>query len=273
MAANKKATAKKSNLPAVRESVELQDQELMELLLQEQMEGVKVTFPGIKIIHAGALQFDFGNGEREKEFEGVIMFRHPANADWKEKYNGTATPPDCSSFDGVVGKGDPGGSCADCPLNQFGSADEGKGKHCKNTERFFILMNPTDEIPYAMEIPPTSLGQVATYVARCTSNRVAIPTTFTKFSLKPGSGGGYEYSKLVLSKGDFLEDDEITRVLHLRKDLMKAMRTKELEQDDFETGKQSGGRDDNWTPPSDDDTAKPKAKAGAKGSARRKTKI
>lgn len=74
-------------------------------------------------------------------------------------------------------------NCAECPLNQFGTADKGRGKACKNTRRLACLsagdLDPrTRELALAepddlakgqlafLNVPPTSIAGWAAYVKK-----------------------------------------------------------------------------------------------------------
>lgn len=105
--------------------------------------GLEFTFDRIKIPSGGTTAFEVpGDSEDDvemvKEINGVILYNHPAFSYYTEKYTGGNNPPDCGSFDGVVGHGTPGGDCTKCPYNQFGSGD-GESKACKNRRMLYIL--------------------------------------------------------------------------------------------------------------------------------------
>lgn len=67
------------------------------------------------------------------------------------------------------------GSCAECPLNQFESAESGRGKACKNTFRVALIAESdlddieNAEVVYA-SIPPKSLKNFANYLAKDLKN-------------------------------------------------------------------------------------------------------
>ncbi len=109
----------------------------MEGLMAEDLAGLDFVPDRIKIPAGGATTFEIPDGDEEdgvrtaKDITGVILLHHPAFAYYMRKYTGGSNPPDCGSFDGKLGVGNPGGSCATCPYNQFGSG-EGKSKACKN---------------------------------------------------------------------------------------------------------------------------------------------
>ena len=130
--------------------------------LTEDMDGLQMSFQRVKIPAGGALQFELPGDDPEnpdyaKTLEGVILFSHSSGAYWQEgsEYDENSTPL-CSSVDGKVGIGEPGGSCAICPLNQFRSAPDGKGKACKNM-RVLYLLRDGDYLPIQLTLPPTSI--------------------------------------------------------------------------------------------------------------------
>ena len=76
----------------------------------------------------------------ERKLVGVILYHHFANAYWPEgsEYDDNV-PPFCQSIDGMQGYGEPGGVCAACAFNQFGSTANGSGKACKNMRQIYLL--------------------------------------------------------------------------------------------------------------------------------------
>lgn len=59
--------------------------------------------------------------------------------------------------------------CSECPHNKFGSADNGKGKACKNLRRLALLPHDpkvklANAEPAVLKLSPTSLGGWAAYV-------------------------------------------------------------------------------------------------------------
>ena len=123
--------------------------------------GLQLTFDRIKIPAGGSTAFEIpGDGdemEMAKEVKGVILLHHPAYAYYTEKYSGGSNPPDCGSFNGIQGTGNPGGACASCPYNQFGSG-EGQSKACKNRRMLYILME-NELFPMVLSLPTGSLKE------------------------------------------------------------------------------------------------------------------
>lgn len=118
--------------------------------------GIELQLDRIKIPAGGSTAFeipsvDGDDSEMVKEITGVILYNHPANAYYTDKYTGGSNPPDCSSFDGIHGIGNPGGSCKNCPFNKFGSG-EGKSKACKNRRMLYILRDG-ELFPVILNLP------------------------------------------------------------------------------------------------------------------------
>lgn len=146
----------------------LKDFNLAEAMASE-MNGMDVSFDRVTIPAAGGTTFELpgelpGETDAVKEFTGVILYHHPLFAYYRERFTGGNNAPDCGSYDGVTGVGNPGGVCAQCPLNQFGSGENG-GKACKNKRRIFILREG-ELIPILLTLPTGSMKEFAVYVKR-----------------------------------------------------------------------------------------------------------
>lgn len=175
--------------------------------LAEEMDGLTLTFPRVKIPSGGGLAFevpgdDPENPDTEKEIVGVIVDHHPVNAYWADKYAGANNPPDCSSMDGKVGLDADGNRvpCNSCQFNQWGSADDGRGKACKNMHRVYILREG-EMLPLLLTLPPTSLKNLSDYIAlRVVSKGMRSYGVVTKVSLKKAQNtGGINYSQAVFA--------------------------------------------------------------------------
>ncbi len=98
--------------------------------LAEDADGLQMSFQRVKIPAGGTLQFEMpsddpDNPDYEKNLVGVILHNHATCAYWPagSEYDDDTTPL-CSSVDGKVGIGTPGGACAACVMNRFGSAPD-----------------------------------------------------------------------------------------------------------------------------------------------------
>ena len=175
--------------------------------MAEEMEGLQLSFPRVKIPSGGGLAFevpgdDPENPDAEKELVGVIVDHHPVNAYWADKYAGANNPPDCSSMDGKVGIEADGNRvpCNSCQFNQWGSADDGRGKACKNMHRLYIIREG-EMLPLLLTLPPTSLKNLSDYIAlRVVSKGMRSYGVVTKVTLKKAqNAGGISYSQAVFA--------------------------------------------------------------------------
>lgn len=168
--------------------------------------------------------------------DGVVLHMANRRVYWKDAYGeGEAgAPPECSSDDGFTGIGNPGGDCAACPLNAFGTSRNGHGKACSEIKQIFLL--PQDSIiPIVINATPGSLKSVQQYTMRLL--RAALPTTavVTKMTLeKSTSKSGQNFSRIVCAAGDRLDPDARARVESLRDSLMPAFLATRVDMSDVE---------------------------------------
>ena len=149
----------------------------------------------------------------ERKLVGVILYHHFANAYWPEgsEYDDNV-PPFCQSFDGKQGYGEPGGVCAACAFNQFGSTANGSGKACKNMRQIYLLRSG-EYLPLQLSLPPTSLRPFndfmnLAFVARRRPSYSAI----VEIGLKRAESGGYTYSVATFRKVRDLEGKGLAAV-------------------------------------------------------------
>lgn len=167
--------------------------------MAEELDGLEGGFDQVKIPAGGATMFELPGDEADepetvKEFSAVILFHHPILQYYKEKYTGGSNPPDCGSFDGVTGEGDPGGACAGCPLNQFGSG-ENNSKACKTRRRVFLLREG-ELFPLILSLPTGSMKEFSRYIKRLLSKGKKSNMVVTRFSLKKATNNsGIAYSQ------------------------------------------------------------------------------
>ncbi len=166
----------------------------------------------IRIPAGGALAWEvptLDGEESYKEIEGVIVHITYQNAYWATGIDesGGGTPPDCAAIDAKTGLGNPGGDCAVCPLNQWGSDQRGsKGKACKNLMILFI-QQPGAILPMAVILPPTSIKAAKKYFMRLTSAGIPYYAAVSVLSLeKAKNENGIAYSTLAIKPKRLHED-------------------------------------------------------------------
>lgn len=201
---------KKNELSTIENSgfLALKDFNLSDVVAEE-MDGLSATFERIKIPAGGTTMFELPGDnpdepENAKEFSAVILYHHPLFAYYKDKYTGGSNPPDCGSFDGVIGDGDPGGECAKCPYNQFGSGENG-AKACKNRRRIYLLREG-EVFPVILSLPTGSLKDFSRYLMRQLSKGNKSNMIVTRFSLKRATNN----SGIAYSQAQFAFDRKLT---------------------------------------------------------------
>ncbi len=186
--------------------------------LADDMDGIQMSFPKIKIPSGGTLQFEIPTDEPDnpdytKVLEGIILYHHPNYAYWPAgKEYDENTPPLCTSVDGKTGIGDPGGICANCALNEFGSAAEGAGKACKNMRQIYLLRNG-DFMPYSLALPPTSLKPFNDFLKQAfILRRRASYGSIIQISLKKMNNGANDYSVAVFRRVLDFDGEKLAQV-------------------------------------------------------------
>ena len=171
--------------------------------MADEMNGLSATFERVKIPIGGGTVFEIPGEnadevESVKKINAVILYHHPLNAYYATKYTGGSNPPDCGSFDGIVGIGNPGGNCKNCPYNVFGSGENGS-KACKNRRRLYLLREG-DVFPMILSLPTGSLKGFTRYLMRILPKYKMSNAVVTRFTLKKAtSTKGIAFSQAQFS--------------------------------------------------------------------------
>lgn len=192
-------------------------------LIKDALGGDALAFKDldrIKVPSGGGTNWEIPSLEGDtasKEIEGVILHRATRRSYWpyamEERPDDDDGRPQCQSYDGEVGVGDPGGDCASCPLNEFGTDIKGgPGKACKETRQLFVLTKD-DLLPLVVVIPPGSLANVREYFLRLLRAQLAPNSVVTKIALtKEKNSRNTAFSKVTLTKGETLDPESRARV-------------------------------------------------------------
>lgn len=190
----------------------LANRDVLNEAMMEDCQGLEFSFDRVKLPAGGGTAFEIPSADGEesemaKEIKGVIVYNHPAFAYYQDKYTGGSNPPDCGSFDGVRGIGNPGGDCATCPYNRFGSGD-GQSKLCKNKRQLYILREG-ELFPITLSLPTGSLKTFTGYVKSQLSRGRKLNQVVTKITLKKVSNAsGIAFSQAVFTFERILTPDE-----------------------------------------------------------------
>ncbi|MDE6641747.1 MAG: hypothetical protein K2K63_14625 [Acetatifactor sp.] len=186
--------------------------------LADDMDGLQMSFQRIKIPSGGNLVFEIPtddpeNPNYEKTIEGVLIFHHDANAYWPEgsEYDEN-TAPLCSSLDGKQGIGEPGGHCAMCAMNQYGTASEGRGKACKNMRMLYLLQSG-ECVPIQISLPPTSLKPFKTFINQAfLLRRRPSYGSVIQIGLRKENTGGNDYSVATFRLIENFEGEQLAQI-------------------------------------------------------------
>ena len=195
--------------------LKLADPELAQIMAEE-LNGLDITFDRVKMPSSGSTTFltpgKDGEPESVKEFSGVILHHHALFSYYSTKYTGGNNPPECGSYDGVTGQGVPGGKCATCKYNQFGSG-ENDGKACKNRRRLYILRE-RELFPIILNVPPTSVRPFTDYLKQIVTIGKRAAKVVTEFSIQT-SNGGKTYPLVQFKEGRDLTPRELAVITPL----------------------------------------------------------
>ena len=212
--------AKKELQPAKEESTEITTSGFAAVtdvnfskMMAEEFSGLDLSFDRIKIPSGGALSFEVPSDDPDRpevvqEFSAVILYHHPLLVYYKDKWTGGNLPPDCSSFDAEYGEGDPSGECARCPLNEFGTGENGS-KACKARRRLYLLREG-EMFPMILSLPTLSLKPFTKYLMHLYSKGGRESNSVvTLFSLnKAVNSSGQPYSQAAFSVDRSLRPEE-----------------------------------------------------------------
>lgn len=226
----------------------------MKEMLAEEMAGLgDISFDRVKFPASGGITFELPGEDEEhpvpsSEIVGIIVDHHPVNAYWAEAYgSGSASRPDCASMDGTHGNS--GRLCASCPYNEFGTADKGQGKACRNMHRLYILQSG-EAIPIVLAIPPTGIKALRDYIGKRLLLRGLQPhKVVTRISLKKDkSKDGSDISRPVFTCLQALSPEQIEKVAGARALCQKMRQQVDISSDDLAPAPGQGTQQD--APPS-----------------------
>jgi hypothetical protein len=209
-------------------------------IIQDNMGGETVS-PGdlarIKVPSGGGLFWTVtdadGQEQPVKTLDGIIVHITRRRAYWQGS-EPSGDPPDCSSSDCLVGVGNPGGQCASCPLNQFGTShkpdgSQGRGKACKETKLIFLLREGL-LLPDVVSVPPASLKGLRQWQLKLGAPYWSI---LTRLGLeKTSNKDGTEYARIVPTKLGLLPQDLARQILGYANALQGVFAAVQLQQDD-----------------------------------------
>lgn len=202
--------------------------ELIREIMTENFEGETLnvfSLPRVRVAPGSMQVFSrvtMNGQETPKELTGIIVEQGTWRAKWSQRIGSGGAPqgqpPECTSMDGHVGIGDPGGDCHTCPLNQWGSAvdDKGqpsRGKLCKEIRPLFMLLDDAPMMPTLLTLPPTSAKSLTDYKMLVSGQGLTFWQCHVRITLAAAqNAGGIGYGKAVITPIAELDGDAQTLV-------------------------------------------------------------
>jgi len=171
-----------------------------------------------------------------KSLDGIIVHWTSPRAYWATGMEtGGNTAPDCSSHNGEIGYGQPGGDCLRCPLNAWGSAEGGSGKACKE-KRMIFLLRPTDLLPIVIQVPSTSIQPIRKYLLRLASQGFPYWSVISHLALeKASNANGIAFSRITPKSAGPVPNDQrekLAEYLRAIKPIIGYMADTDIERDE-----------------------------------------
>ena len=166
----------------------------------------RIKVPSVGSTNASTVKWvlDGPDGQEYLDHLDVICvaFRD-TRAYWPVAYGeGESGPPQCSSRDGLIGIGDPGGECAKCAFAQFGSSTkEGSdGQACGNP-RELIVYRAGNMLPEVVQVPPTSTKNAKKFFIGLASRSIPYYSILMRLKIVVDKNkGGIKYAKIDFSQ-------------------------------------------------------------------------
>jgi len=197
----------------------------------------KVTaFPKAEIVHQGTPGISVG-GELLRELDAVVLAHEPRRG----LFSTDQKAPLCASLDGHTPTGGPqdvefsdgsgwartGPTCAQCPMNAWGSiavwkeeaAGEGSAKACTDKRLLGLLIKGRD-IPVLLFVPPTSLREWGLHIADMRLRRAPLAAFYTRIRVEKEAAGERTWGVLRFAPGDPVSPEDQRTVFALKRQLM-----------------------------------------------------
>jgi hypothetical protein len=176
---------------------------------QEELQGVNLILPLLKMPSGGGTFFTKKVGDEKKPIEavrGVIIDHFPTRIRFEPSEAGKISkkPPLCVSKGGIEGKGEPGIECAKCEYSKF---QKGVKTQCSMRRELYI-MEEGEDLPTLLNLPGGSLKSFDSFMSYLVIRRLgSTKNVHVKITLiEKEAQGGEPYSianiQLDTDKGD-----------------------------------------------------------------------
>lgn len=141
-----------------------------------------------------------------QELSGILVFTKQTRSYWSEDQR-TGEPPLCSSPDGLIGVGTPGGDCRSCEFAEFGSGKKGRGQACTQRTVWFLLRED-GFLPIVVSLAPTSIKAAKQYMLDLAGAGIRFNEVVTAIGLEADQNpSGEKFSRAVPRLGARLDPD------------------------------------------------------------------
>lgn len=183
-------------------------------ILTNDLRGLNLQLKRIKPPYEVARSFSIPleNDEFDvvESFIGVIAFHHELHEFHANPGSDFKKAPECFSYDGISGCGNPGGLCSTCPRRLY-KKDFSKPV-CKDKRRLYII-RPGELLPYELTIPNVSMQNFSLYLRHLIGQYQLPGRVVTRFSMKrqPNSVG-VQVSKIFFDMVRPLDNEELAYI-------------------------------------------------------------
>jgi len=165
----------------------------------------------IRLPTGGGQQWQMPDDSMVDAFEAVIIAVQNTRLYWADAFTGGGMPPDCSSRDGKMGVGTPGGYCSACEFSQWGSGKNNFGTACQQRQVVYILL-PGETLPARLGLSVTSFTALRRYKINLLTKRLPLWGVVTRVSLeRTKNKQGIVYSVAKFSQAGPLPEDMTAR--------------------------------------------------------------
>jgi hypothetical protein len=153
-------------------------------------------------------------GDPVKEITGVILKSVWERVYWPKSLQdgGAGEEPQCSSEDGLVGVGEPGGDCPTCSLSKPGSSG-GRAAACKQYQNLMILQTGKKLLPIIVRLPIMSQFPYEDYIGMLLGDFQFPNKVVTSIQLEQTTNkDNVTYSRATFANAGEMTEGDIARV-------------------------------------------------------------
>lgn len=158
-----------------------------------------------------------------KAIIGIVLHHKVSRVYWASEYSGEKIPPDCSSQDGIEGRGTPGGLCMTCPYSAWESDPKGGGGQACKQVGINVVAIPGEVLPVIVPVPPTSLRPVKKFMLGLSSKKLKYSECIISFGLEATQNkAGMKYSIIKPTLIAVLPDEAKDQIKRYKKQFSDA---------------------------------------------------